>query len=346
MRMEKLLEIKNLSVQFHTSEGPARAVDGINIDLMHGETLGLVGESGCGKTVTSLSILGLIPSPPGRIQSDGILFKGRNLLDLDPEALRHVRGHEISMIFQEPMTSLNPVLPIGRQVAEPLITHRGISKSRAYAEAAAWLEHVKIPAVRERMDNYPHQLSGGMRQRVMIAMAMVCRPRLLIADEPTTALDVTIQAQILSLMIGLKEELGMSVLLITHDLGVVAQMANRVIVMYAGEVVEEAGVMDLFDRPFHPYTQGLLRSIPRLGAGVRGRAQRLKEIPGTVPPLTGIIRGCKFADRCPKVFSRCKEKHPGLFTIDKGHRARCWLENKGSNKGSQVQGSEVKPVHL
>ena len=332
--MDKLLEIKNLSVQFHTFEGLVHAVDGVSIDLIRGETLGLVGESGCGKTVTSLSILGLVPSPPGRILADGILFEDRNLLDLDSERLRQVRGQDISMIFQEPMTSLNPVLPIGRQVAEPLITHRGISRSQAYREAAEWLDYVKIPAVRERMDNYPHQLSGGMRQRVMIAMAMVCRPKLLIADEPTTALDVTIQAQILSLMIGLKEELGMSVLLITHDLGVVAQMANRVIVMYAGEVVEEAGVLELFDRPFHPYTRGLLRAMPRLGARARGLLRRLNEIPGTVPALKDTIRGCRFGDRCPEVFSRCKEEHPGLFDIDKGHRARCWLEKKGSKKGS------------
>jgi len=262
--VKPFLEIEELSVRFHTPEGIARAVDGVSFHMARGETLGLVGESGCGKTVTSLSILGLIPSPPGEIQADKIFFEGRNLPDLSPEALRQVRGQEISMIFQEPMTSLNPVLPIGRQVAEPLITHKGLTKSEAYEHAADWLEHVKIPAAGARLNSYPHQLSGGMRQRVMIAMAMVCRPKLLIADEPTTALDVTIQAQILSLMLGLKEELGMSVLLITHDLGVVAQMANRVVVMYAGEVVETAGVVDIFDRPFHPYTRGLLKSMPRL----------------------------------------------------------------------------------
>ena len=323
----KLLEIDNLSVQFHTPEGVARAVDRVSFDLTRGETLGLVGESGCGKTVTSLSILGLVPSPPGQVISDGILFEGRNLLDLNPEALRQVRGQEISMIFQEPMTSLNPVLPIGRQVAEPLLTHKGLPKSEAYEEAAAWLERAKIPAARERLNNYPHQLSGGMRQRVMIAMAMVCRPKLLIADEPTTALDVTIQAQILSLMVELKEELGMALLLITHDLGVVAQMASRVVVMYAGEVVEEAGVMDIFDRPFHPYTQGLLKSMPRVDTRVQGRAHRLNEIMGTVPPLTEMIQGCKFADRCPHVFQRCKKEHPGLFAIGDGQRARCWLRD-------------------
>jgi peptide/nickel transport system ATP-binding protein len=324
--MDKLLEIDNLSVRFHTPEGVARAVDGVSFDLARGETLGLVGESGCGKSVTSLSILGLIASPPGRIRSNRILFEGRNLLGLSNEDLRQVRGQEISMIFQEPMTSLNPVLPIGRQVAEPLMVHKGLTKSDAYEEAAVCLEHVKIPAARQRLNDYPHQLSGGMRQRVMIAMAIVCRPKLLIADEPTTALDVTIQAQILSLILGLKEGLGMSVLLITHDLGVVAQMASRVVVMYAGEVVEEAGVMDIFDKPFHPYTQGLLRSMPRLGDRVGGRAGRLNEIAGTVPPLTKVICGCKFADRCPHMFTLCTDTHPGLFDLGNGQRARCWLK--------------------
>jgi oligopeptide/dipeptide ABC transporter ATP-binding protein len=325
--MNKVLEIDNLSVQFHTPEGVARAVDGVSFDLARGETLGLVGESGCGKSVTSLSILGLIPSPPGQTNADGIVFDGRNLINLDPEGNRQIRGREISMIFQEPMTSLNPVLPIGRQVAEPLMVHKGVPKKEAYEEAAVWLENVKIPAARQRLNDYPHQLSGGMRQRVMIAMAMVCRPKLLIADEPTTALDVTIQAQILSLMGGLKEKLGMSVLLITHDLGVVAQMASRVIVMYAGEIVEEAGVMELFDRAFHPYTQGLLKSMPRLGDRVGGRKERLNEIVGSVPPLTQVISGCKFADRCPHAFALCRETHPGLFDLGTGQHARCWLKN-------------------
>jgi len=325
--MDKLLEIGNLSVQFHTPEGVARAVDSVSFNLARGETLGLVGESGCGKSVTSLSILGLIPSPPGKTTAGGIVFESRNLMTLDAEGHRRIRGREISMIFQEPMTSLNPVLPIGRQVAEPLMVHRGLPKKAAYDEAALWLENVKIPAARERLNDYPHQLSGGMRQRVMIAMAMVCRPKLLIADEPTTALDVTIQAQILSLMDGLKEELGMSVLLITHDLGVVAQMASRVIVMYAGEVVEEGKVVDIFDRAFHPYTRGLLKSMPRLGDRGGGRAERLNEITGTVPPLTQVIHGCKFADRCPHTFTLCREKHPGLFAIGDARYARCWLKD-------------------
>jgi len=334
MMPENLLEIRNLSVRFNTPEGKARAVDRVSFDLDAGETLGLVGESGCGKSVTSLSILGLIPSPPGRVHADGLFFRGRNLLKLAPEALRRVRGREISMIFQEPMTSLNPVLPIGRQVAEPLVTHQGLSRREAHEKAADWLAHVKIPAARDRLDQYPHQLSGGMRQRVMIAMAMVCGPKLLIADEPTTALDVTIQAQILSIMLQLKEEMGSSVLLITHDLGVVAQMATRVIVMYAGEVVEEATITDLFDQPFHPYTLGLLRSMPRLGRRGKGAGRRLKEITGTVPPLTRKIVGCKFAERCPHVFGRCRESHPGLFEIQGTQRARCWLRDHPQKRTS------------
>jgi oligopeptide/dipeptide ABC transporter ATP-binding protein len=326
---DKLLEIENLSVHFHTPEGVARAVEGVSFDLAPGETIGLVGESGCGKSVTSLSILGLIPSPPGKIESGKVLFNGQNLLDLDSESLRNIRGRHISMIFQEPMTSLNPVLPIGRQVAEPLMVHQGLNRAAAFEKAADWLDHVKIPAAAQRLNDYPHQLSGGMRQRVMIAMAMVCGPKLLIADEPTTALDVTIQAQILSLMIRLKEELKMSVLLITHDLGVVAQMASRVVVMYAGQIVEEAGVVNLFDHPFHPYTRGLLKSAPRAvrsGGPFGGeRIKRLKEIQGTVPPLTQLIVGCKFAERCPHNFELCREKQPSLFPIAEGHRARCWL---------------------
>ncbi len=321
-----LLGIEDLSVSFGTPEGSARAVDRVSFALNRGETLGVVGESGCGKSVTSLSILGLIPSPPGATDSGRILFEGRNLLELKPKDLRRIRGRDISMIFQEPMTSLNPVLPIGRQVAEPLMVHRGLSNAQALAQAAEWLERVKIPAARRRLDDYPHQMSGGMRQRVMIAMAMVCRPKLLIADEPTTALDVTIQAQILSLMVGLKEEIGMSLLLITHNLGVVAQMASRVVVMYAGQVVEEAPVADLFDRPFHPYTQGLLRSMPRLGGRSAGHAHRLTEIPGIVPAITETLIGCKFTARCPHAFDRCREKAPDLFRIRQGQQARCWLK--------------------
>jgi peptide/nickel transport system ATP-binding protein len=332
----RLLEIENLNVHFHTPEGTARAVDGVSFHLDAGETIGLVGESGCGKSVTSLSVLGLIPSPPGEIESGKIKFDGHNLLDFKPERLRKIRGHEISMIFQEPMTSLNPVLPIGRQVAEPVMVHQGLSKADALKKAVKWLDYVKIPAADKRLNDYPHQLSGGMRQRVMIAMAMVCGPKLLIADEPTTALDVTIQAQILSLMNRLKEELTMSLLLITHDLGVVAQMAARVVVMYAGQIVEEAGVGDIFDHPFHPYTQGLLKSMPRIGYEPGGGKRRLIEIPGIVPVLTQIIEGCKFADRCPHAFDVCRQSQPQLVPINEGHQARCWLKEYPDRRKSDV----------
>jgi oligopeptide/dipeptide ABC transporter ATP-binding protein len=320
-----LLSIQDLHVRFYTLDGVVSAVDGVKIVVHRGETMGLVGESGCGKSVTALSVLQLLRCPPGEIQGR-ILFESANLLGLDAEEIRRIRGRAISMIFQEPMTSLNPVLPIGRQVAEPLMVHLGMPKSEAYAEAAGWLDRVKIPSAGQRLTDYPHQLSGGMRQRVMIAMAMVCRPRLLIADEPTTALDVTIQAQILSLMVGLKDQLDMSLLLITHDLGVVAQMASRVVVMYAGQVVEEGGLFDIFDQPFHPYTRGLLKSMPRLAEHSSGRSGRLTEIPGTVPPLTEVIPGCKFAERCPHAFALCRQRQPDLVVIAEGHRARCWLK--------------------
>ncbi len=318
---EPLLAVEDLSVRFDTPEGPALAVDRVGFELAPGETLGLVGESGCGKSVTSLSIMGLIESPPGKISGGRIAFQGRDLLKLGPEELRKIRGRSISMIFQEPMTSLNPVMNVGRQVAEPLTVHLGLSKAEALERAELLLHKVRIPAPKARLEDYPHQLSGGMRQRVMIAMALACDPMLLIADEPTTALDVTIQAQILSLINLLKEEMGTSVLLITHDLGVVAQMAGRVVVMYAGQVVEEAGRMKLFDEPFHPYTEGLLQSMPRLGTEER----RLKEIPGLVPALTERVTGCKFADRCDYCFDLCRTERPELATVAPGHKARCWL---------------------
>ena len=250
--------------------------------------------------------------------------------------MHRIRGRDIAMIFQEPMTSLNPVLPIGRQVAEPLMIHKALSKSDALAEAAVWLDHVKIPAARKRLNDYPHQLSGGMRQRVMIAMAMVCRPRLLIADEPTTALDVSIQSQILSLMEGLKQEMGMSLLLITHDLGVVAQMAKRVVVMYAGQVVEVAGVRDIYEKPFHPYTRGLLKSIPRLGSRATGQKEKLSEIKGTVPSLIELVAGCKFADRCTSAFDVCRQTQPELQTVGPGQKARCWLNQYPERRDPHV----------
>jgi len=321
-----LLEIQDLHVRFHTAEGLVRAVEGVDLGVEQGEAVGLVGESGCGKSVTALSILRLIPSPPGRISSGRILLEGRDLLALDQEEMRRVRGRLVGMVFQEPMTSLNPVMSIGHQVAEPLMEHLGLHKREAMEQATYWLERVQIPAARQRLGDFPHQLSGGMRQRVMIAMALACNPKLLIADEPTTALDVTIQAQILSLIRQLKEELGMAVLLITHDLGVVAQMTQRVAVMYAGEVVEEALVGELFRCPFHPYTQGLMRSMPSRDEGVSGGpGRRLSEIPGIVPVLTEPMEGCKFRQRCAYAFELCGRAHPQLWEVGDRHRARCWL---------------------
>lgn len=320
-----LLEVQDLSVSFRTPQGVQGAVDHVSFSLGEGETLGLVGESGCGKSVTALSILGLVDTSTGVMESGRILFYGENLLGNSPEALRRLRGNEISMVFQEPMTSLNPILSVGRQIAEPLMTHQGLSKTEAWASAAAWLERVKMPMAKKRMQEYPHQLSGGMRQRVMIAMAMVCKPRLLIADEPTTALDVSTQAQILTLIENLKTDLKMSVLFITHDLGIVAQTANRVVVMYAGQVVETAPVTDIFDRPAHPYTKGLLKSIPRMGMSANGSKKRLQEIRGSLPSLDKPIYGCRFADRCPEVFEPCRGKRPHMIVVQGKQQARCWL---------------------
>ena len=320
-----LLEIQDLSVSFDTPQGVRGAVDHVSFSMGEGETLGLVGESGCGKIVTALSILGLVDMTTGVVESGRILFRGENLLGIRPEALRRLRGNDISMVFQEPMTSLNPILPVGRQVAEPLMVHQGLSKTEAYASAATWLECVKIPMARKRMKEYPHQLSGGMRQRVMIAMAMICRPGLLIADEPTTALDVSTQAQILTLIEKLKADFKMSVLFITHDLGIVAQTANRVVVMYAGQIVETAPVTDIFDTPAHPYTKGLLKSIPRMGTSTNGPKKRLQEIRGSLPSLYKPISGCRFADRCPEVFEPCRQKRPVLLPVQGHQQARCWL---------------------
>ncbi len=315
-----LLDIRGLSVHFHTPKGIGRAVESVSLSVSAGETLGLVGESGCGKSVTALAVLGLVPTPPGRIAAGKIVFEHRNLLQIAPDALRRIRGRRIGMIFQEPMTALNPVLTIGRQLAEPLETHLGRSRHDALEEAARWLDRVRIPSARHRLGDYPHQLSGGMRQRVMIAMAMICRPRLLIADEPTTALDVTLQRQVLSLMAELKTECDAAMVLITHDLGVVAQTAGQVAVMYAGRVVETAGVHALFAQPLHPYTRGLLDAMPRLGG-----SERLHEIAGSVPPATNVIRGCPFAGRCPSVFDRCFLEAPMLASVDPGRQVSCWL---------------------
>ena len=322
-----LLEVDGLKTYFYTRDGVVRAVDGVSFTVYPGETLAVVGESGCGKSVTSLSILRLIASPPGRTIAGRLLFEGRDLLGLSEPEMRHVRGNEISMIFQEPMTSLNPVLTVGRQIAEALTLHRGLSHDEALSRAVEMLRLVNMPEPERRVAQYPHQLSGGMRQRVMIAMALACEPKLLIADEPTTALDVTIQAQILDLMRELKAKTGAAIVLITHDLGVVAEMAQRVVVMYAGRKVEEAPVDALFARPRHPYTRGLMNSIPRLGAAGAGH-RRLAEIPGTVPSLREDIAGCIFAPRCSYATERCRREYPPLEQKSAGHSVACWESDR------------------
>jgi peptide/nickel transport system ATP-binding protein len=324
-----LLEVDGLRTWFFTRDGVVRAVDGISFAVMPGETLALVGESGCGKSVTALSILGLVPSPPGRIVAGAVRFAGRDLLRLSEAEMRGVRGNDISMIFQEPMTSLNPVLTIGRQIAETLMLHQRLDRRAAAQRAIDLLRLVHIPEAERRTGDYPHRLSGGMRQRVMIAMALACSPRLLIADEPTTALDVTIQAQILDLMRELKTRIDAAIVLITHDLGVVAEMAERVVVMYAGRKAEEATVANLFRRPRHPYTQGLLASVPRLGASV-GRAEppRLAEIEGTVPSLREAIPGCAFAPRCGLATELCRREIPAFEEKAPGHFAACFHSDR------------------
>jgi len=320
-----LLEVDDLTTYFFTRDGVVRAVDGLSFTVRRGEVLAIVGESGCGKSVTSLSVLRLIASPPGRTVAGRVLFEGRDLLALSEPEMRKIRGDAISMIFQEPMTSLNPVLTIGHQIAEVLVLHRGLSRDAAMRRAVEMLRLVRIPEAERRVTEYPHQLSGGMRQRVMIAMALACEPRLLIADEPTTALDVTIQAQILELMRELKSRTGAAIVLITHDLGVVAEMAQRVVVMYAGRKVEEATVADLFAHPRHPYTRGLLDSIPKLGgANATDAMVRLSEIAGTVPSLAQPIVGCAFAPRCAYATPRCRADFPPLEEKAPGHRAACW----------------------
>jgi peptide/nickel transport system ATP-binding protein len=323
-----LLEIEDLRTYFFAADGVVRAVDGVSLSVAAGETLAVVGESGCGKSVTAMSILRLLPSPPARIVSGAVRFEGRDLLALDDAAMRAIRGNEISMVFQEPMTSLNPVLTVGRQIAETLELHQGLDAEAAKARAVEMLDLVRIPEPARRADAYPHQLSGGMRQRVMIAMALACNPKLLIADEPTTALDVTIQAQILDLMLDLKRKIGAAIILITHDLGVVAETAQRVVVMYAGRKVEEAGVEALFDRPRHPYTLGLMGSIPRLGSADDAARKRLVEIPGIVPRLTRPIDGCAFAERCAFALERCRSEAPPFETKAPGHAAACWRSDE------------------
>jgi peptide/nickel transport system ATP-binding protein len=325
--MSALLEVEDLGTWFYTRQGIVKAVDSVDFQVASGETLAIVGESGCGKSMTALSLMRLIPDPPGRIVSGAVKLAGRNLLELSEEEMRRVRGNDISMIFQEPMTSLNPVMTIGKQIAEALVLHRDMDRKAAMKRAVEMLDLVRIPEPRQRAKEYPHQLSGGMRQRAMIAMALACNPKVLIADEPTTALDVTIQAQILQLILELQQEFGAAVILITHDLGVVAETAQRVIVMYAGRKVEEAEVGELFSRPMHPYTVGLLASIPRLDL-MRGEAghnnARLQEIPGIVPPLFELPEGCAFAPRCNRADDVCRGKRPVYEEKRSGHWAACW----------------------
>jgi len=317
----QILEVKGLKTYFETRNGTVRAVDGVDISIDRGDTLGIVGESGCGKTVLALSIMRLISDPPGRIVSGQINFKGIDLLNLDENEMRKLRGSYISMIFQEPMNSLNPVLKVGDQISEVIRLHEGLSRRDALDRTLDMLRLVGIPSAGNRLNNYPHQMSGGMRQRVMIAMALACNPGLMLADEPTTALDVTIQAQIIDLINKLKDEVGTSVMLITHDLGIIAEMAQHAVVMYTGKVVEYCSVLELFSTPLHPYTVGLMESTPKQTSGKNGY---LSTIPGTVPNLYELPSGCSFRNRCPDVMAICAQKEPHLREKSPGHQVRCW----------------------
>lgn len=322
-----LLDIISLKTHFYTFEGVAKAVDDVSLHLQKGEILGIVGESGCGKSVTAQSVMRLIPTPPGRIVQGEILFSGMDLVKLPIEKMRSIRGKRISMIFQEPMTSLNPVYTIGNQIAEMFMLHENMSRSDSLEKSIEMLRKVQIPAPEKRVHEYPHQLSGGMRQRAMIAMALACNPEILIADEPTTALDVTIQAQILDLITKLKEDFETAIIMITHNLGVVAEMAEHVIVMYAGRIVEQGQTLEIFEDPAHPYTRGLLKSIPKLGLRSRFGRKRLREIQGIVPSLYDLRVGCSFYPRCSERMETCREHMPELVRIRNGHRARCWLHS-------------------
>lgn len=323
--MEALLEVRDLKVQFHTLEGIVQAVNGVSFVVEKGKTLGIVGESGCGKSVTVLSVMRLIPEPPGKISSGEVLFEDKDLLKMEKDAIQEIRGQKIAMIFQDPMTSLNPVLTIGKQISEAIIIHKNVSKDEAYKQAVNLLELVGIPQAEARYNDYPHQFSGGMRQRVMIAMGLSCNPSLLIADEPTTALDVTIQAQIVELTKNLQSKFGMSVIWITHDLGVVAEIADRVIVMYAGYIVEEADVFKIFENPVHPYTLSLLKSLPRVDSR---RYERLAIIAGSPPDCIHMPTGCPFMPRCGYAIDRCGVENPQLLNVGEDHKAACWVEVK------------------
>ncbi len=321
MSKDLLLEVKNLKTYFYTDEGVVRAVDGISFDIKKGETLGMIGESGCGKSVSALSIMRLISEPPGRIMEGKINFQGEDLREKSEPEMRRIRGNEIAMVFQEPMTSLNPLFTIGDQIAEAIILHQKVDKREAQFRVIEMLQRVGMPSPERRAHQYPHQLSGGMRQRAMIGMALSCNPDLLIADEPTTALDVTIQAQILELMERFKDELGMALLLITHNLGVIAEVSDRVVLVYAGKTVEYADVISIFKHPRHPYMMGLLESVPR----VDDASEKLKIIKGVVPTALNLPKGCRFHPRCEKVMEVCKVKPPRILEVEKNHGVRCWL---------------------
>jgi len=331
--MEPLLQVKNLKTQFFTQDGVVKAVDDVSFEILPGETLGVVGESGCGKSITAMSLMRLIPSPPGKIVNGSIMFEGEDILGMSDEEMRHVRGNKIAMIFQDPMTSLNPVLSINRQISESLELHMGMSKGQARNRAIELLKMVGIPNAEQRVDQYPHQFSGGMRQRVMIAMALSCNPKMLIADEPTTALDVTIQAQILDLMRNLQAEHDTALMLITHDLGVVAGMSDRIQVMYAGHIVETASTEELFANPRHPYTVGLLNSIPRLDAT---RKEKLEPIRGLPPDLIDLPDMCPFLPRCDYAREKCEQQNPPLMNVNADHRAACWYWEEVSKEGPRA----------
>ncbi len=321
--MDPLLEVRDLTTRFYTLDGVVHAVNGISYTLSEGETLGIVGESGCGKSVSVLSVMALIPEPPGKIAAGEVLYRGQDLLKLDETEIQHIRGNEIAMVFQDPMTSLNPVLTIGRQISEALIVHLGMDREQARQRTVELLDVVGIPQAADRYRDYPHQFSGGMRQRVMIAMALACAPSIFIADEPTTALDVTIQAQIIDLVKGLRDRLGMAVIWITHDLGIIAGLAERVLVMYAGFIIERGSVDDIYGDPRHPYTLALLKSLPRVD---RTSDERLATISGLPPDLLGLPPGCPFTPRCEYAVERCRQENPQLESIGFGHEIACWVD--------------------
>ena len=328
-----LLDVRNLQVDFRTRNGIAHVLDGIEFSLSKGEILGIVGESGCGKSMTALAIMGLVPTPPGRIAGGEIVYRGENLLKASKERMRRIRGNRISMIFQEPMTALNPVFTVGDQIAESIVLHQGLSRRAALDRAVELLREVHIPAPERRIGEFPHQLSGGMRQRIMIAIALACEPDILIADEPTTALDVTVQAQVFDLLLELQQDRDMAIVLITHDMGVIAEMTGRVLVMYAGRIIEAAAVDDLLENPQHPYTRGLIACVPQLSDEPEAEREALMEIPGVVPPLTELGVGCAFEPRCDFRMPVCVQSRPSPAAVGAGHSAACWLMEEADRQG-------------